>query len=62
MNNETVCVGMMLVWLCTFIVSIEVEYPGAVSGQFVHEYLFPSAYRSCCGLVPGFVFLLDFIV
>ena len=62
MNNETISFGIMLVWLCTFIISVEVEYPGAVSEQLVHEYLFPSAYNSCYGLVPGFVFLSDFIV
>lgn len=44
MNNDTICVSIMLIWLSTLIIS-EVEYSGAVSGQLVHEYLFPSAYR-----------------
>lgn len=62
MNDETASFGIMLVWVCASIISVEVEYPGAVPGQLVHEYLFLSAYHSCYGLVPGFVFLSDFIV
>lgn len=61
MNNETFF-SVMLVWLRIFVIAVEVEYPRVVSGQPVHEHLFPSAYRSCYGLVPGSVFLSDFIV
>lgn len=32
MNSEIICGAIMLVWLRTFIISLQAEYPEAVSG------------------------------
>lgn len=37
MNSEIICGGIMLAWLCTLIISLQEEYPEAVSGRLAHD-------------------------